>query len=214
MPQELMTSSATQGTDLGALATTGDGRYFRYCSAGTQNLVIGKLQQSAAQVSGNQNLSIAASAAGTKTITTTSTVTLTANQLAGGWAMITTGAGAGYQYKIASHPAATAAVVTLTLEDPIQVALTTASKVDLTANQYAGVGINSATAVTQPVGVCVYPITAGQYGWIQTRGPVNVLADGAVTVGTSLVASNAVDGAVEPLTGVQAAIGTAITDIK
>src|SRR5665213_3040950 len=100
------------GATLGALATTGDGRYFRYSVAGAVAYVPGKLYQSPAEVTGNENLSIAAAAIGATQIVTTSTVTVTANQYAGGWALITTSTGAGYMYQIGSHAAATSAVVT------------------------------------------------------------------------------------------------------
>ncbi len=221
-PQDLFdisVNSATAGvgndvTQLGALATTGDGRYFRFCLAGGTALIVGQLQQSTAEDTSNwENLSIAASAAGSTTITTTTTVTLAANLLAGGWANITTSSGAGYQYQIGSHAAATSAVVTLNLADPIIVALTTGSKVDAIPNPYSKVIVNPASASGLPVGVAVAATPAAYYGWVQTRGPANVLADGTVTVGTAVVASNGTAGAVEALTGVQAIVGTAITGI-
>jgi hypothetical protein len=199
---------------LGNLATTGDGRYFRYCIAGGTALVPGKLQQTAAETTGWENLAIAAAAIGATSITTTSTVTVTANQLTGGYAMVTTGTGVGYQYQIGTHPAVTSAVLTFNITDPIIVALDTTSKLDLVANPYNGVIVNPASASGFPVGVAVAAIPAAYYGWVQTRGVTNVLADGAITVGTALVASNAVAGAVEPLTGVQQIVGTAMTGIS
>lgn len=212
-PQEIFTSSSTQGTNLGSRVTTGDGRYFRYALAGGTSLVQGKLQQTAAEVTGNQNLAVAAAAIGATTVTTTTTVTVTANQYAGGWLIVTITPGEGYQYQIASHPAATSAAVTLTLADPLQVALTTSSRIDLVSNPYAGVVVNPTTATSTPIGVAVYPITNAQYGWLQTAGTAAVLADGSVTVGTSLVASNGTAGAVEALTGVQALVGIAVSGI-
>ena len=213
-PQELMTDSSIQMATLGARATTGDGREFRYVKAGGTALVPGKLQQTAAETTAWENLSVAAAAIGDKSITTTSTVTVTANQLAGGYVAVSVTPGQGYMYRIAKHAAATAAVVTLYLEDPIQVALTTASYVDLISSPYAEVIINPSSATGTPIGVAVYPITAEYYGWIQTKGPANVLADGAITVGTNLVASNGTAGAVEPLAGVQASIGIAMEGIS
>ena len=213
-PQELMTDSSIQMATLGARATTGDGREFRYVKAGGTALVPGKLQQTAAETTAWENLSVAAAAIGDKSITTTSTVTVTANQLAGGYVAVSVTPGQGYMYRIRSHAAATAAVVTLYLEDPIQVALTTASYVDLISSPYAEVIINPSSATGTPIGVAVYPITAEYYGWIQTKGPANVLADGAITVGTNLVASNGTAGAVEPLAGVQASIGIAMEGIS
>lgn len=218
-PQELFSSSTVQLTNLGSRVTTGDGRYFRYCLAGGTALVPGKLQQGTAEDTSNwENLAVAAAAAGSYTVTTTSTVTLAANLLAGGWLNVTVTPGVGYQYKIASHPAASAAVVTFTLEDPIIVALTTSSKIDVIPSPYQNVIVNPATATGAPVGVAVYAIPSASYGWIQTSGPANVLADGTIVVGTQVVASNGTAGAIEPQVAgassvIQALVGTAITGI-
>lgn len=212
--QILFSSSATQQHSLGARLVTDDGREFRYAQAGAVALVAGKLQQSPAEATGDQNLAVAAAAIGATTVTTTSTVTVAANYYAGGWMMVTVTPGQGQQYKIKSHPAATSAAVTLTLEDPIvTTALTTGSRIDLVVNPYKLVVVNPTTATSMPIGVAVYPIAINEYGWLQVKGPSCVLADGTVTVGTSLVASNGAAGAVEALTGVQAIVGIAQTGI-
>jgi hypothetical protein len=221
-PQELYTSSSTQGTDIGALATTGDSRYFRYALAGGTTLVPGTLQASSAQDQTNLTpaggLSIAAAAVGATTVTTTSTVTLTANQAAGGTLHVVLANGAsyvGYTYKIKSHPAATAAVVTFTLEDPIQIALTTSSKVVVLPNPYNGVIINPATVSGMPVGVPLYAVVNAQYGWIQTHGVVSCLIGAAdITVGKSLMPSAATAGALIVGTGVFAPVGYTIVGTK
>lgn len=215
-PQELFdvtSNSLNESTDLGALSTTGDGRYFRYVLAGAVALVPGTLQQASAEVTGNENLTAVAAAIGAKTLVSTSTVTVTANQYQGGYALITTSAGVGYQYKIASHAAFTSAAPTFTLEDPIIVALTTGSRIDLVASPYLNVVQNPTSATAMPVGAAVAATPIGYYGWLQVKGLGICLADGTVTVGTSLVASNATAGAVEAATGVQALVGTAATGI-
>lgn len=215
--QDIFATSSVANTNVGALATTGDGRYYRYALMGAVAGVPGKLYQAPAEVTNHQNLAPTANGAiGDKTITVTlGNTAATANQYAGGYAMITTSTGAGYMYEIASHPAASgSATLTLTLVDPLLTTTASAStKVDLVSNPYANVIVNPATASSGPVGAAVYTTTAAQYGFIQVTGPTVLLADGAVTVGTALVASNAVAGAVEPLTGVQAAVGTALTGI-
>lgn len=213
-PQDLFDITvSTIGTNLGSLATTGDGRYFRYAQAGAVALVPGNLQQSAAEVTGNENLTAVAAAVGATTLVSTSTVTITANQYQGGWAIITTSAGAGYQYQIGSHAAFTSAAPTFTLTDPIQVALTTGSRIDLVTNPYANTIVNPTVATALPTGVAIAATPIAYYGWIQTKGVANVLADGTVVVGTSVVASNGTAGAVEAATGVQALVGTAVTGI-
>lgn len=212
---DLASDSATALHLLGGRAVTPDGRSFRYCKAGAVALVPGTLQQSPAQITDHQDLTPVAATAGDTTLTVTLGATAaTADQYAQGWVVVTVTPGQGYQYKILSHPAAdSSGSLTLTLMDPIRVSLTTSSRVDLIPNQYSGVIINPATASSAPCGAAVTAITAGQYGWVQVGGPATLLADGAITVGTALVASNGTAGAVEPATGVQAPVGTAITGI-
>ena len=76
VPSELFVTTATQGTDLGALVTTGDGRYFRYVLNGAVAMVPGQVYQGPAQDTTNLNpsggLSVAAAAVGATQITITS----------------------------------------------------------------------------------------------------------------------------------------------
>lgn len=214
--QALLSSSSTQLHNLGELVFSNDGRAYRYTLAGGVTLVPGKLQQAPAEVTADQNLTAVAAAVGDFTLVSTSTITVAANYYANGYALITTSAGAGYQYKIAGHAAFSAAAPTFTLADAITTtALTTGSRIDLVANPYSGVVVNPTTATSTPVGVAVFPVTNAQYGWLQVAGVANVLADGTVTVGTAVDASNGTAGAVEahPEAGVQAPIGIAVTGI-
>ena len=188
--QDLYTSSATQQHSLGQKAVTGDGRVFRYVLAGATALVPGKVQQAPAESTGAQDETITNVAVGDTTVTTTTTTTVTANQMAGGFLVITAGTlGIGQSYKIKSHPAASGAVVTYTLEDPIRVATTGTARVDVYPNPYSGVIVCPTTLTSAPVGVAVHPVAAAQYGWIQVGGPCPILADGANAVGAAVVAS-------------------------
>ncbi len=183
-PQELFTTSSTQGTDVGALATSGDGRYFRYFLNGGVTTVVGKVYQGPAEDATNQSpaggLSVAAAAVGATTITTTSTVTLAANLIAGGFLSVVITPGQGQTFKIKSHPAATAATVAFTLEDPVQVALTTSSKIVVHKNLYDQCVVAPATLTAAPAGVSVFAVTNAQYGWLQTHGPVSCLVTGTL----------------------------------
>lgn len=214
-PFGLFSQSATQDINLGSEFFDVAGNGYAFAKAGAVALVAGTLLQAPAEVTNHQNVVPAAAAIGANSVTVTLGATAaTANQYAGGWLIITETPGEGYKYLIASHPAAdSAATLTLTLEDPIQVALTTSSHCDLVSNPFNGVVINPTTATSCPVGVATDVVAIGQYGWIQTSGIAAVLADGAVTVGTALVASNGTAGAVEALTGVQAPVGIAVTGI-
>ena len=201
-PQEIFTSSATQGTDLGALAATGDGRYFRYALAGATTLVPGTLQQSPAQDTTNQNpsggLAVSAAAIGANQVTLTGSLTLAANLLSGGWMSVNVTPGQGYTYKVKGNSAVSSATgCVVTLEDPLQVALTTSSKVIFTLSPYNGVIKTPATTLTgSVVGVAIYPIVNGQYGWIQVFGPCSLLGTGGTAVGSSLAAGSGTAGGV------------------
>ncbi|MAG45125.1 hypothetical protein CL633_04545 [bacterium] len=213
---EIFSSSSNQEHDLGALAISADGRKYRYQLAGGTALVPGKLQQAPAEITNHQDLTAtAASAIGDTTINVTLGATeATANQYAGGYLMVTTTPGQGYQYKIKSNPAADAsAAIVITLADPIKVALTTSSVVDLVLSPYSGTLVLPTTASSAPTGVAVHPTVASEYGWIQTGGPACILANNAITVGVNVSASNGVAGSVEAAVTAQAAIGYAITGI-
>ena len=158
--------------ELGEKIYTSDGRAFRYVKAGGTVLEAGKVQQSSIEDTGDQSLLVEATDVGATTVVLADTVTVTANQYAGGFVVVTGegGTGTGWQYRIKSHPAATGAVVTLTLEDPVQVAFTAATQVDLVKSVYDGVILNPTSATGAVVGIAVNEITANQYGWIQVEG--------------------------------------------
>lgn len=200
---------------VGETVFANDGRIFRYCKAGGTALVVGTLQQSPAQDTGDHNLAIAAASVGDKQIVTTDTPTVTANQYAGGFAAISVTPGVGYLYPISGHAATTAAALTINLAAEIDVALTTSSKVDLIKNPYSGVIINPTTLSSAPIGVAVKAITASYFGWLQVSGPTNLLSDGGFTVGLDIVASDATAGAGEVIADGAAEllpkIGTALT---
>ena len=212
-PGDLTLNTATQQMALGTRATIAS-RSFRYVKAGGTTLVQGKLQQAPAEITNHQNMVTAAAAIGATSVSVTPGATGgAANLYAEGWLLITITPGEGYMYQVSSHAAITSSTAfTVYLKDAIQVALTTASNADLVSNPYANIVVNPTTATSAPVGAAVYPVTNAQFGWIQDGGVASCLVDDqTVVVGTSLSASNQAAGAVEPLTGVQALVGIAMT---
>lgn len=215
--QELFSASTAAVHEPGARAVTPDGRGFRYVKNGASTLTRGNVLQGPAESTANfQNLAVAATAIGATSVVTTTTVTLTANQVASGWLVVTVTPGLGDVYKIKSHPAVTAAVVTFTLEDPIRIALTTSSRIDVVPNPYSGVIQNPTTTTGNVVGAAVYALQANAHGWIQTHGPAPVLAQAAIVVGQPIGNSRSTAGAVTSLVGESATaqvVGYAITGI-
>lgn len=185
--QGIFSESSTALHTVGGYVETADGRGFRYAKIGAVATVAGKVYQGPALDATNQQpsggLSIAAAAIGDTSVTTTSTVTLAANLLAGGFLAVVVTPGQGYTYRISGNTAASAAVTTFTLDDPIKVALTTSSKIIVAQNPYNGVIIEPGTPTGKIVGVAPTIITAGYYGWLQTRGPASVLFTGTGVAG-------------------------------
>ena len=200
------TADTTELVALGTKCYSNNGSEFRYCLSGGTALVPGKLQQAPAQVTTEQGLAVfAAAAIGATQVTVTlgGTNAIVANQYAEGWLSIVSTPGQGYFYKIASHPAAALSTnVVLTLADPLIVALTTSSVADMIVNPFSGVIVNPTTATGCVVGVAVYAIpatttspVANNYGWLQVKGPCNLLNDSSTAVGLALAPSGATAGA-------------------
>ena len=202
--------------NLGAEYTAPDGRKYRYALFGAAGIA-GELYQGPAEVAGNESRLVAVTVVGATSVTTVDTVTVTANQYAGGWLVATAegGTGNGYAYRIKSHPAAAAAVCTFTLEEPLRVAFSALTQIDLVLNPYNGVIVNVAASTAAPVGWAVSVVTAGNYGWLQTWGPGVVLNDATAALGVNdgISSSNGVDGAVEFGVARQPNIGYAMTGI-
>ena len=202
---------------VGTIGYTPDGRKFKYAKFGAA-LTAGELLQSAVEDTGEESILMAAASIGAKEVTTADSITVTANQYANGYMVATAegGTGNGYLYRIKSHPAATAAVCTFALYEPIKIALSAATQCDFVKHPLDSVIQNPISATGAPVGVAVIATTSGYYGWIQVAGPGLVKSDasGAVTVGAIVTASNQTAGCVEDGdTDTQAIVGVAITGI-
>lgn len=198
--QKLFSSSATARHALGERFVTADGRRFVYVKAGASALVVGNAIQARAQDADHDQLTVVTGAVGSTELTITTGSgggALDANEYAGGFAVIDTTPGLGYAYPIVGHAAISASANgIINLAMPIEVALTTSSKVTLMTNAYDGVIQHPVTTAT---GVCVggaiYPIAASEYGWIQTFGPGAALIAGTPGVGQPVTSVGAVAGA-------------------
>jgi hypothetical protein len=199
-PRNLWSSSATPEAPLGARFETSDGCVYRYCLAGASNLVVGNVIQASAQDTAHQQLTPAATAAGaTSIVAALGASAAAANLYADGWAIIDTTPGLGYKYPISGHAAVLSSgniTINLKRDSAVEVALTTSSRVSLQRNPYAGVIQAPTTLTGAVVGVAIYPITAAQYGWIQTHGPGAALVAGTPGVGLAVVVPGSAAGAV------------------
>lgn len=180
---------------LGDRVVGNGGKEFVRVLNGGSNLVVGNVIQAPAVSANFDDLAIpTAVVVGANQVTVTlNGSAVTANQFQGGTVTFSTGE----ERTIISHPAqaSTTGAVTLTLDAPLAVALTTSNTATL-RNLYAGVIQAPTTLTGAVVGVAIYAIPANQYGWLQTRGEVGILADASTgAVGSAISNSAATAGA-------------------
>ncbi len=199
--QPIFSSKATPTHALGERMTM-NGRSFRYVQAASgAALVVGNVIQGPAEIADHYGCSVAAASAGDEFITVTPGATGgAANLYSGGLAIVDTAGvsgSLGYAYTIDNHLAITASVAfRVNLAQPLETAINTSNKITLT-QPYKNVIQAPITTLTGPViGVCVYPIAASEFGWIQTSGPCAVLTKGSPGPGVAVVSPGSAAGAV------------------
>lgn len=190
-------SAADPSHEMGALVELNDYRAFRYGKVGAANTSLGKIGIAPAPIANHHNMAVLATAAGLFNVTATPGATGGAVGIYDeGFAYINAGPGAGQQYKVSHNPTITSSVAfVLALTDPIQVALTTSSKLSLTHNGYNGV-VEAAVATRRAAGVPLVSATTLYELWYQTKGPAAVLADGTIAVGSLIGVGASVAGSV------------------
>lgn len=197
------TGGITAGmTRLGDWLRTRDGRTFRFGRVGAVAAVAGSLYQASAPVANHLAQTPAAAAIGATavTITTLGATAATANQYAEGFLYVDTTPGNGIAYGINSHLANAGSallVVNLEKDDPIQIALTTSSRIGLLANPYADVIVTPTTKTSVCIGVPLVAAAIGAYAWFQTWGPCPVLINGTPAVSAPVINSATTAGAVD-----------------
>jgi len=213
--QDTRTESETKQERLGTVASTFDGREYRYVKAGAAALDPGKLVACADEVANHQNLAVVTGAAGSNVINLTLGATAaTADQYEDGWATVIDVTGEGIAYPVRGHAAiASSGTGDIFLETPIITALDTTSQVSL-HNPFEAVIISAADQADMPVGVPNIPVTAEYYFWAQTKGFCAVWADEAVVQGLAVTTGSSVAGAVEGKDGAgEVQVGVTIEDL-
>lgn len=197
--QDMFLSSATQVHSLATRYRCRDGRVFFYTSAGASDLVAGQLSQGPLPIANHLAQTPPVVALGATQFSFTPGATAgAANLYAEGFLQVDTTPGNGYTYSVSGHPAITSSTAfTLTLNEPIQVALTASSRVGLIHNPYKNTLQVPTTSTGAIVGVATYIITATQYGWQQTWGPCSALINGTPAVTAPVVNSATTAGALD-----------------
>ena len=195
-------TSTSQKQKVGTRMQIGE-REFVYFSAG-EALTPGLLMmQAAATAAHDLDLAVAASSAGATTVTLSGSLTITLNQYKDGWLVFNDVEEEGHMYRVKSNTAvssATGCVITLDEEDGLAVAITTSQQVGLYENPHKEVEIHDYNDIDNaPLGWACVDIADTYYGWICDKGFTTALIDGTPGIGTQLVVSQGVDGAIEVL---------------
>jgi hypothetical protein len=208
----ILTDDDTQRYAIGTLYETWDGKKFRYSKIGAANIAAGLMMQSAPDTA--KHIAIAqtghAHAAGVTTVTclvTTGGIAATEtfaqlNAIAGGsvsWYTDGTPSSLVQTNEVISSVMLSETVIQLELATPLRRAVVVTEHVVITPNRYFKALVAIQTTLTgRAVGVPNVPLTAGNFGWLQTKGPCTMQIDSGdtVTIGAlaGVAATNAIAG--------------------
>jgi hypothetical protein len=188
------------GFELGDLAWGSNGKAYRLALFGETG-VVGDIYQSSVVDTQFTEMAVAANvAAGQESVVLTNgTTAVTANQFDGGSFAVAVTPGLGDEYTIVGHSTATnGSALTVYLDRPLRTAITAAaSKVTLRRSPWSGVVKCPTTLTGTVVGVGLYAVTSGEYGWLQTKGVAAVLSDNSTgAVGSDVGVPGATAGSV------------------
>ena len=213
-PFTVLGPTASPSQEVGASLNISDGRIFRYANSGAFAQSAGKLNTAPIQKPNHQNIAVVSSTAvGASPSQVTVTLGATASvveEYVDGFLSVGLTPGQGHVYKISDQPATAASGnQTVTLFDPIQVQLSSASKASLVHNTWNGT-VETTTQTLRAGGVPMTPVPASvtnvsdYYYWDQTRGIASTLNDQAIALGSWLTVSASVAGAVIAMSGTYA----------
>lgn len=201
--QGVRETSSTKQMRLGTKADA-DGKVYRYARAGASNLAVAELQVNPDVDTNVVNKTVArTTAAGATSVVVDVAGTVVADAYADGTFTISDATGEGINYRVSGNTGITGAgEITVSLTEPLKLALTIdVSEYTLTKNPWDSVVVSITDQADMAVGVPNVAITAGEYGWLQTRGQCSVLWDEAVAKGLALTTGTGTAGAVEALDG-------------
>lgn len=202
--QGLFEESTTARHKIGTRMQLADGRVYYYAST-SEATVAGKLSFSKPMDAANTAMVTGVAAAvGAKVVTgmTVGATAVTANEFAEGFMYTQKVAVEGYTYKIKSNTSGSAAgTMSISLYDPIQLAITAATEVGFAYNPFHLVSSATTTVTSSPAGVPAKGIiTSGSYGWLQTWGVCAIQNQeaGNLTIGHQVHASTEEGSIVAP----------------
>lgn len=185
---DLYSSNAVASSvySVGDLVHGTKGRKYRYVLVGASALVAGNVLQESVNDTTYANMAVGtAGVVGDRYIQVTNgTATITSAQFVGGTIGVYTAGtipvGEEYVITKVTGTLTTGGALKVWLDRPLRYAVTTSAKVNMKRSPWSGVIQFPATTQTgMPVGVAIWPIAAGEYGFVQTHGECTVLSDGS-----------------------------------
>lgn len=202
---DLYQSNALPGAELeiGQLLLGKLGKGFRYILAGASNLVVGNLLQESANDTTYANMVVGTAGAVGDTFVqvTNGTATITALQFKGGSLSVYTAGTVAvadeYTITDVTGTLTTGGALNVYVDRTLRSVFSTSATVNMKRSPWSGVIQFPTTQTGIPVGIAIFPTTAAQYGFVQTKGVGSVLSDGSTfAVGSDLSSKSGTAGAV------------------
>ena len=211
--QEIFTESEFQAHPLGAKGQDKFGNTYRYVQNGGVALTTGNLLQEAAEDTNFRSMVVNTTGAiGSDEVEVTLGGTaVTANMFDEGSLVIESSTGIGQVFRIKRHDVQTSTTgsCTFVLDRPLKIATVAASsQASVRKNSYDGVIAFPVTPTGAPVGIALYAMTIGYFGWIQSGGDAVALFDNQTNSAadeSALMPSRDVAGSVTAVTEALAA---------
>lgn len=170
----------SQRYTVGTRAMSWDGSILKYTKAGSTYTSYQMAVWSNATGAGISYESINAVSAKGEKIVRIAEASVTENQYAGGHLLLFHATGDGKVYTVIGNSASSGGLVTLYLDQPLGVAVTTSDNYELYASPYTDVKQGNAGGTHGFVGIPQALITSGNYGWTKTWGPTFIAPQSTV----------------------------------
>ena len=219
---ELFHNSSGEDVPVGTLMIIEDGRTFRFCEiAASVTTVVNGLLQAEVHTTDQSGEAIGTLAAGVTILTAVGSTSssVVADEYINGY-IYTDNATTLPMVRIKDNSAITAGSTgTITLYHPTPTAIASGNTISYIKNPWRDVILKPASAETAPaIGINKVVITADQFGWVQTSGPVAALYDSSTTgiagigdpIGPDQAVASAISGVADGTPDTVVIIGSAL----
>lgn len=189
----------TPSIKYGQTGATSDGRVYTYALNSSVALTAGLTVQAAATVANHvaRTLTVVQAIGSTTVVVPLGATAATLGQYTQGYLDVVSGTGSGYKYRVVTNTAAALSTsTTVTLEDPLLVALDTTSVVDLVPHPNSATIVTPTSSPKNVIGISDIAVPAANYFWSQYQGIAAVFTDSnsGIAANTGVIPSTTVAG--------------------